>query len=189
MCLISTSRNSAKRIRFIRQRLFLPLKQTNNSIKFSFHEASTNLFFDAEKLEIMTVSKFLVKVPALEPFQPCLEDMPWLGTKKQGCVWEIYSFRKLLLLAAAFSITWNASQDLVRLKPFPSHRFSMLHSLPYLPTSMVARHSGTLCLYLYKGPFFNEQRKRKQKKAKAICDLLVFVLLPSVSREMQVRIS
>ena len=88
------------------------------------------------RIEIMTVSKFLVKVPALEPFQPCLEDMPWLGTKKQGCVWEIYSFRKLLLLAAAFSITWNASQDLVRLKPFPSHRFSMLHSLPYLQTTM-----------------------------------------------------
>ena len=44
---------------------------------------------------------------------------------------------------ASFSITWNASQDLVRLKPFPSHRFSMLHtSLPYL--TAFRRHTGLL---------------------------------------------
>ena len=72
MCLISTSRNSAN-TDSIHQAKVIPTLETNKQLhkvlnKFIIHQASTNLFFDAEKLEIMTVSKFLVKVPALEPF-------------------------------------------------------------------------------------------------------------------------
>ena len=57
----------------IHQQEFISPLETNKHLhkvlnKSIIHQASTNLFFDAEKLDIMKVSKFLVKVPALKPF-------------------------------------------------------------------------------------------------------------------------